>query len=721
MKHLFNLNNLTMKKLFLFVLTAMMICSCSKSETEDNPNPNPESSVTGMWLTPDALTFESTGGSETVWLNLNYSGTSTNAQWKLTGGESWCTASKTSGGDNEQITFEVTENNDPDERNATFTFTCGSVSTKLVVTQKQKDALTVTSSKIEMDSNGGIAIVEVKANIDYEYEIGKDCKDWVTLKETRALQTTMLSFDVAQNTDFEKREGTITVFSDGLSETITIYQAGEEPTIVLTQNKYDVSGDGETIKVEINSNVDFQVTIPSDVDWIKETWTRAISTHTKYFKIATNSPNQSRSAEILFTNTEYSLSEKIIINQKAASYVTVHVVQKGGLSDVLVDKELNPESIISMKIIGELDAEDFLTIQNMINLKNLDLEEVNLTELPTKAFYKMKTIENLILPHTLTIINDSEFYQNSLKSIIISSNVETIGEYAFYECPLKSINIPASVKAINKAAFMNCSSLATITFSKGSMLTKICGGKGFLSHGEKYYYGAFANCTALTSIEIPANVEIIEEAAFKNCTALTTVTFENNSSLKTICGATYDYSYYGGAFSDCISLISIEIPASVETIEAAAFWHCQSLKRITFPDRMVRFGEWAFYENESLQSVCIPEGVTTIPSSAFARCHNLTCVIMPGSLQTICGGAFSQCHKLTDVTIPDGVTVIETGAFPSYLDMAVVTCLAVIPPELGKDNFGLPAKILYVPAGSVEVYRKNAVWREAFETIAALP
>lgn len=282
------------------------------------------------------------------------------------------------------------------------------------------------------------------------------------------------------------------------------------------------------------------------------------------------------------TNTEYSLSEKIIINQKAASYVTVHVVQKGGLSDVLVDKELNPESIISMKIIGELDAEDFLTIQNMINLKNLDLEEVNLTELPTKAFYKMKTIENLILPHTLTIINDSEFYQNSLKSIIISSNVETIGEYAFYECPLKSINIPASVKAINKAAFMNCSSLATITFSKGSMLTKICGGKGFLSHGEKYYYGAFANCTALTSIEIPANVEIIEEAAFKNCTALTTVTFENNSSLKTICGAWTDYSYYGGAFSDCISLISIEIPASVETIEAAAFRICSKLATVTF-------------------------------------------------------------------------------------------------------------------------------------------
>ena len=34
--------------------------------------------------------------------------------------------------------------------------------------------------------------------------------------------------------------------------------------------------------------------------------------------------------------------------------------------------------------------------------------------------------------------------------------------------------------------------------------------------------------------------------------------------------------------------------------------------------------------------------------------------------------------------------------------------------------FGILAKFFRF-SGSVEVYRKNAVWREAFETIAALP
>ena len=54
--------------------------------------------------------------------------------------------------------------------------------------------------------------------------------------------------------------------------------------------------------------------------------------------------------------------------------------------------------------------------------------------------------------------------------------------------------------------------------------------------------------------------------------------------------------------------------------------------------------------------------------------------------------AFMLCSFVTEVVIPESVTSMGDWAFYGYLDMAVVTCLAVIPPELGKDNFGFPAK-----------------------------
>lgn len=112
-------------------------------------------------------------------------------------------------------------------------------SQNLVVTQKSSGSLTVTTSKIERDAAGGEAVIEVMAEIDYTYEIDSKCKGWITYKGTRAVQTSRLVFDVAANSGKEKREGRITIRGGGRTETVTIYQAGETPTIVLTQNKYE--------------------------------------------------------------------------------------------------------------------------------------------------------------------------------------------------------------------------------------------------------------------------------------------------------------------------------------------------------------------------------------------------------------------------------------------------------------------------------------------------
>lgn len=156
--------------------------------------------------------------------------------------------------------------------------------------------------------------------------------------------------------------------------------------------------------------------------------------------------------------------------------------------------------------------------------------------------------------------------------------------------------------------------------------------------------------------------------------------------------------------------------------------HVNRISSLTIGEGVTRIGDYAFMLCSFVTKVVIPESVTSMGDWAFFNCSSLTTVTFEkgSQLKTIGGGssyygAFSYCTALTSIEIPASVETIGASAFKGYLDMAVVTCLAVIPPELGKDNFGLPAKILYVPAGSVEVYRKNAVWREAFETIAALP
>ena len=86
-------------------------------------------------------------------------------------------------------------------------------------------------------------------------------------------------------------------------------------TLSISKDKFDINANGETIAVEVTSNVAVTVEIPTNVDWVKMNNSRASATKTYYFDVSPNNDYSPRSTTIKFTSNANNLSKNISINQ----------------------------------------------------------------------------------------------------------------------------------------------------------------------------------------------------------------------------------------------------------------------------------------------------------------------------------------------------------------------------------------------------------------------
>ena len=144
--------------------------------------------------------------------------------------------------------------------------------------------------------------------------------------KTRALTTSNLNFAIDPNKTGDKREGEIIIKSGEFSETIKVYQ-GFEKFITLTQKDFSLPKEGGDINIEIKSTLEYEAKMLSNVDWITEIKSRAISTHTHHYKVMPNESYDSREVKIVF----YSLEDENI-----ADTVSVYQMYK---EDILVSQD----------------------------------------------------------------------------------------------------------------------------------------------------------------------------------------------------------------------------------------------------------------------------------------------------------------------------------------------------------------------------------------------
>lgn len=151
-------------------------------------------------------------------------------------------------------------------------------------------------------------------------------------------------------------------------------------------------------------------------------------------------------------------------------------------------------------------------------------------------------------------------------------------------------------------------------------------------------YQAFNRCAKLTSVTIGQGVTSISSTAFANCPNLKEVTFQN-TPLRTI-GL--------GAFAYDIKLKNLELPSTLEKIEARPFSYT-SITELKLPSSLISLDSQAFAEMSFLKEITIPNKIIRLPFQAFNNDVQLETVTLPRSLNIIDNSVFRNCTSLNKI------------------------------------------------------------------------
>lgn len=281
-------------------------CSGSDPEIEEKPDAPvvvPQETITCSTTT---LTSAAEGGE----FPLEFTASS---DWSLSvlNGIQWCTVSQTSGNAGSvKVVVKTVANESYDDRNVTLFIKCGSATHSVVLTQKQKNALLLTTTKFELDQQGGTIEVEAKANVSYDVTIAESCKEWITTGAARALTSKKYSFNVAASEEYNKREGEIVFKSADFTETVKVYQSGGA-IFILSKDEYNVPKAGGDITIELKSNFEYEVDAPS-VDWITKSAGRAVSSHTLYYTVKPNDDGTDRETKLVFREKSTGVEKAVV-------------------------------------------------------------------------------------------------------------------------------------------------------------------------------------------------------------------------------------------------------------------------------------------------------------------------------------------------------------------------------------------------------------------------
>ena len=313
-----------------------------------------------------------------------------------------------------------------------------------------------------------------------------------------------------------------------------------------------------------------------------------------------------------------------------------------------------------------------------------------------------------------TVVDMAAFNKcTMLKEIKLNEGIEQIGQWAFAWCGITDMVIPNSVTNMERGVFAYCAKLESLTLPfvgayRGNTAHEDCVfgwvfetfGSGYNSEEaipvRQWYrggnqtvyvpktlrsviitdetiipYGAFDNCSNLTSVVIGNSVTNIQNAAFSSCGGLKNLTlpfvgserggvthtpesvfgyiFGKNPAAglvqlrQSLNNGTWTTNYISSALTDLVFL-------DETIVNDGAFYACNMLTNVSLNAGITRIGGYAFRNCTGLKTMVIPEGVE-LDDAAF-RGSGLETVFVPLSVTNMAGWVFESCKSLRLAYVP---------------------------------------------------------------------
>jgi len=269
----------------------------------------------------------------------------------------------------------------------------------------------------------------------------------------------------------------------------------------------------------------------------------------------------------------------------------------------------------------DASSQYFVSVSGVLFNKNLSV----LIQAPTNGLTGLYSIQNSVT----SIIHGAFTGCSQVTSIIVPNGVSSILSETFEGCTkLASISLPASVSTIDSGAFWNDQALMSLTVDAANNSFTSSGGVLFNKNGTTLVFvpsglaagtfsipqgvasisaSSFQTAFSLVTLNIPASVTSINVGAFTSGSVSNLITINvdsSNPSYSSIGGVLFDLAGASLIFFPTGKTGSYTIPASTTAIRTQAF-EFAGISSLTIPSSIATIEQWAFYGCRNLANVYI--------------------------------------------------------------------------------------------------------------------